>query len=215
MLDGGGTRHRVHLHWPSDVDRTLARPPSAQGQSPSLTLPTTSEDGVTVQNDRDPLPRADPCLQSTPAAAPADQPQYPDSSRVVCHLRSGSMRTASHQDHWAGSPGVLAVNGTWNAALRCVPIRALTLLSAARGCSNNETRVCAKQENNCLPLLMPGSLFTQTCHSAVSSLREPGMPGKRQGCWTADAMQCVTWDASFSPQYGSEQALGSPVRFQR
>ena len=74
-----------------------------------------------------PRARADLRLQSTPAAAPTDQPHYPDSSRMVCHSRSGSMRTgtpSSHQDHCAGNPGVLAENGTWNASLRFA--RALT-----------------------------------------------------------------------------------------
>ena len=75
-----------------------------------------------------PRTRTDPCLQSTPAAAPADQPHFPDS---VCHSRSGSVRTgtpSSHQDHCAGSPSVLAVNGTWSAALRCVPSADRSLL---------------------------------------------------------------------------------------
>ena len=77
--------------------------------------------------------RADFCLQSTPAAAPADQPHYFDSTRVVCHSRSGLMRTgtpSSHHDHCVGNPCVLALNGTYNAALRCAPERNLLLSEA-------------------------------------------------------------------------------------
>ena len=61
-------------------------------------------------------------LQPAPAAALADQPYYPDLSRVVCHSCSGPMRTGSppsHQEHGSRNPGELAEIGAWNAELRC------------------------------------------------------------------------------------------------
>ena len=60
-------------------------------------------------------------LQPAPAALP-DEPHYPDSSRVVCHSRSGSMRAGSppsHQDRGDRSPSVLALIGASSAVLRC------------------------------------------------------------------------------------------------
>ena len=51
-----------------------------------------------------------------------NQPYYPDSSRVVCHSRSGPVRTGSppsHQDRGDRSSSVLALIGVWNAALGC------------------------------------------------------------------------------------------------
>ena len=67
-------------------------------------------------------------LQSAPAATLADQPHCPDSSRVVCHSRSGPVRTGSppsRQDRRS------RVNEAWNAALRCAPGAARNLLSEA------------------------------------------------------------------------------------
>ena len=49
-------------------------------------------------------------LQSTPTAAPAEKSHYPDSSRVVCHSRSGPVRTGSPSSHQAIS---LAGLNTW------------------------------------------------------------------------------------------------------
>ena len=49
-------------------------------------------------------------LQPTPAAAPSDQPYHPDSSRLVCRWRSGSLRAGtppSRHDRGGGISSVL------------------------------------------------------------------------------------------------------------
>ena len=52
-------------------------------------------------------------LQPALAAAPPDQPYYPDSSRLVCCSRSGPMR--------GGIPSVLALIGAYDSVFRCTP----------------------------------------------------------------------------------------------
>ena len=59
-------------------------------------------------------------LQAAPAAAPPDQQYFPDSRRLVCRSRSGSLRAGtppSHHDHGLGIPSVLALIGEWEALL--------------------------------------------------------------------------------------------------
>ena len=56
--------------------------------------------------------------------------------RLVCRSRSGPLRAGTspnHRDHKGRSwnPGVLALNGAWNAAVRCAPGAARSLLSEA------------------------------------------------------------------------------------
>ena len=82
------------------------------------------------------LPRArvDFRLQPTPAAAPTDQLHHPVPSRLVCHPGSRPMRTGSppgHNHRGRRNPGVLALNGAWNATLRCAAGAARSLLSEA------------------------------------------------------------------------------------
>ena len=57
-------------------------------------------------------------LQPAPVAAPPDQPYHPDSRRLVCRSRSGSLRAGtppSHHDRGDGIPSVLALIGARDA----------------------------------------------------------------------------------------------------
>ena len=136
-----------------------------------------------------PRARAGSRLQPTSAAALADQPHYPDSSRVVCHSRSDPVRTGSppsHQDHRCRgrNPGVLALNGAWNAALRCAPGAARSLLSEATILAG----LCTwqlKQQNKSERVIsdrLPATLSAQQpFHSSLSVSGSQACHGEEKG----------------------------------
>ena len=80
--------------------------------------------------------------------------------------------------------------------------------NSTRGDLNNKTIVSVPWAIDCLPPSALSSRFTQTRYSAISCFREPDMPWKRKRCWTAGAL--CRLDSSFTPEYDSEQDLGSP-----
>ena len=137
-------------------------------------------------------------LQPAPAAAPADQPYHPDSSRLVCHSRSGPLRAGtppSHHDRGDKRPSVLALIGAWDARLAC-------------GDSEDKTSVRAWWLVLWLSPSVFSSRFPQARYSSVVCLWVSIMPWKRKKCWTAETL--CRLDASFSLQYDSELDLGSP-----
>ena len=153
-----------------------------------------------------PLLRARTGVRQQPAAPP-DQPHYPDSSRTVCHSRSGLMRTGSppsHQDRRAGTQccaAPLASQGDHFSEWR-------SLLVSTRGDSKDNTSVRARCTVFRLPPSVTSSRYPQTRYSAVLCLLVPNMPWKRKMTWTADAW--CRLDSRFAQQFGSERALGSP-----
>ena len=156
-------------------------------------------------------------LQPVPAAAPTDQPYHPDSSRLVCCLRSGPVRAGtppSHQDPGVRNPSVLALIRAFDAVVRCTlgfarrPLIVVKVLVLPLGDSKDKTWVCARRTVFCLPPSVLSSRFSQARCSAVLCLLVPLMPWKRKRCWSADAL--CPLDSSVTPQYDSELDLGSP-----
>ena len=156
-------------------------------------------------------------LQPVPAAAPPDQPYHPDSSRLVCCLRSVPVRAGtppSHPDPGVRNPSVLALIRAFDAVVRCTlgfarrPLIGVKVLVLPLGDSKDKTWVCARRTVFCLPPSVLSSRFSQARCSAVLCLLVPIMPWKRKRCWTADAL--CPLDSSVTPQYDSELDLGSP-----